>query len=775
MNHPGPSRDRTENTILDGQGFAIQNIYMELEEEVYGTGRGDTAPFFSLLNDSLIKNLYIENVNITADREVGGLLAHLDESVVDNVHVSGTVNGWFSVGGLVGEMGGGAIRNSSMSGEVNTVGYEGAGGSGGDVGGIVGLVFAGMIEDTDNLARINGNDSGNIGGIAGMMHTGTINRSRSLGSVSGDDYVGGIAGYIHNHPEILNSYSVGSITGDDYVGGITGIAGSTIINSLAIGNISGDRNVGGVSGRLSSPGGLMENSLHIGVVSGGGSRVGGLVGNGWEGCAINSYWDTDTSGQSSSPCGEGKTTNVMLDVDVSDPDRTVYENWDISVPVEGEEVTTVWKKISPNHYPCLAWMDDDQCVEAEPLDQNTFGACFDSSLSFDIQRIKPVSDFFDACQDKPRVTVNSMYPQEGYNFMLLVNHAADGGYTHTFEREDLNGGRTSLYEVPAADEFLLHLFFDEVSGHYIIAGKNRLTQKVKLTKITSEGLVVWSQEYEHDYGEISNLYSVIKTESGYAVFGKSHVDPTPGESPNQDWRQDVVVFFINEEGGFIGTPVYHEIGQSTLIGDVRETNGGYVLVGLTDRDLFDSDPSGLGGFFLKVDAQGQALFNRFYDESVEDLHGISSIEESLSGQGFIALSGENILWLSESGVLNGSLVFPGTILNHVMASPGGYLVQGVELIATPATDQSHVHHVPKMYRLDESGAILFESDISSDFVNAESSIHGSYLHQSAWIQKGVGYYIVKDTFHCEASMLTPHISLDNIYVRIGADCSGLGE
>ena len=100
-------------------------------------------------------------------------------------------------------------------------------------------------------------------------------------NISGKSSVGGITGW--NTGSITHSYSTGHVTGNEQIGGLTG-------NNYE-GNISACYASGQVTGN---------------------NKVGGLVGDdGSQGTVTDSYWNTDTSGQSGSAGGEGLTTEEM--------------------------------------------------------------------------------------------------------------------------------------------------------------------------------------------------------------------------------------------------------------------------------------------------------------------------------------------------------------------------------------------------------------------------------------------------------------------------------
>ena len=86
-----------------------------------------------------------------------------------------------------------------------------------------------------------------------------------------------------------------------------------------------------VGGLVGYNGGAIDESYSIGAVTGSGSDVGGLVGFNAGGAAvIAAYWDTQTSGQSTSAGGKGRTTAQLQDGLPNGFDPTIWGE-DVSI------------------------------------------------------------------------------------------------------------------------------------------------------------------------------------------------------------------------------------------------------------------------------------------------------------------------------------------------------------------------------------------------------------------------------------------------------------
>jgi hypothetical protein len=145
-----------------------------------------------------------------------------------------------------------------------------------------------------------------VGGLVGWNDYGTITNCYSTGSVIGDSALGGLVG--GHGGTITNCYSTGSVSEGYVVGGLVGYnPGGTITNCYSSGSVSGECDVGGLVGIND---GTITNSYSTGSASGIWD-VGGLVGVGYEQWVTASFWDVNTSGQSTSAGGTPKSTAEM--------------------------------------------------------------------------------------------------------------------------------------------------------------------------------------------------------------------------------------------------------------------------------------------------------------------------------------------------------------------------------------------------------------------------------------------------------------------------------
>ena len=110
------------------------------------------------------------------------------------------------------------------------------------------------------------------------------------------------------------------------VGGLVGHNTGGIWAAYATGDASGFFKVAGLVGFNEGERATVTASYSTGQATGG-AAVGGLIGNS-TGSAINSYWDTTTSGHSHSDGGRGKTTAELQTPTFY---TGIYANWNVDL------------------------------------------------------------------------------------------------------------------------------------------------------------------------------------------------------------------------------------------------------------------------------------------------------------------------------------------------------------------------------------------------------------------------------------------------------------
>ena len=198
----------------------------------------------------------------------------------------------------------------------------------GSVGGLVAYNTLGHISDSYVTGNVSGGAS--VGGLVGQ-NTGTITDSYFNGNVNGGNGpTGGLVGQNYSSGRITGGHATGRVSGYQTVGGLVGFSSTsaTITNSYATSRVTGDYTVGGLVG--SSKDSTITDSYAIGSVTGSGS--GGLVGHTYGGNVISaSYWDTQTTGQTSSADSEDSAGKTTAELQTPTSASGIYATWDADV------------------------------------------------------------------------------------------------------------------------------------------------------------------------------------------------------------------------------------------------------------------------------------------------------------------------------------------------------------------------------------------------------------------------------------------------------------
>jgi len=165
---------------FDGNGHKISNLSFNFGFVSY------VGLFGYLTHGGKVTQVSVENINITGDNLVGGLVGINYEATVSNSYASGNVTGNVHVGGLVGWDREGDVSNSYSSGIVTGHGY---------VGGLVGRNSEGDVSNCYATGNVTGHSS--VGGLVGISWYGTVSNCYATGSVTGERQVGGLVGSDH--------------------------------------------------------------------------------------------------------------------------------------------------------------------------------------------------------------------------------------------------------------------------------------------------------------------------------------------------------------------------------------------------------------------------------------------------------------------------------------------------------------------------------------------------------------------------------------------------
>ena len=342
-------------TIFEGNEHTISNLYIGRPDR-YSVGLIAYSNF-----PSVVRNLGVVNVDITG-RSGGGVVGD-NQGEIRNSYSTGRIS---STGGRVGGL---VARNGVLiTNSYSTAAVSG----GGQVGGLVGVnsnegrivasYATGNVTGTGN--SVGGLAGANLGSIKDGFATGNV-----TGSVTGSENEYGVGGLVGLHLGIIDtSYATGNVIGNEIVGGLvgyffTGQNDTTVIASYSTGSVSGETRVGGLVGYLRSQSGGISRivaSYSTGRVSGS-TNIGGLVGSN-HGTVSDTYWDTQTSGQTTGvgdgdPTGVQGRTTAQLQAPIGY--TGIYSTWNADLDnADGDdnsatETDDFWDFGTSNQYPAL--------------------------------------------------------------------------------------------------------------------------------------------------------------------------------------------------------------------------------------------------------------------------------------------------------------------------------------------------------------------------------------------------------------------------------------
>ena len=215
-----PIGDRATNSnylfrgTFNGNGHVIKNF------TINNSGKNYQGLFGSMDSNGTIKNLGIEDANVTGKDYTGILVGYSDGSIT-NCYTKGTVKGNERTGGIVGHVTKDVTDTyscSTVSGKKyagGLIGYatkavmrcftEGRVTTTGDyAGGLIGCTD-GKIEECYSTANIKGNNI--VSGIVGRTAE-TVKKTYSTGDADGYEFVGGVAGIVKKTTGSLNVDSI---------------------------------------------------------------------------------------------------------------------------------------------------------------------------------------------------------------------------------------------------------------------------------------------------------------------------------------------------------------------------------------------------------------------------------------------------------------------------------------------------------------------------------------------------------------------------------------
>ncbi len=236
----------------DGSWDGITMIEPTKLGDVYQIGTGAELAWFVnyyIIEKQPVSGVLTADINLADKLWVANTASGNGKNFVldgQNHKITG-LNGKF---GFIGAIGGNSkISNLSVYGEVKNES------SAARVGGIVGYLGGGHLENCSSYVNITATGTDiYAGGIVGNCYkeNATITNCANYGDITcTGNYVGGIAGIFSKNTYIYGCYNEGNISGTKYVGGIVGSTNnkkSGVTGCYNTGSISGTQFVGGLIG-----------------------------------------------------------------------------------------------------------------------------------------------------------------------------------------------------------------------------------------------------------------------------------------------------------------------------------------------------------------------------------------------------------------------------------------------------------------------------------------------------------------------------------------------
>lgn len=239
-----------------------------------------------------------------------------------------------------------------------------------------------------------------------------------------------------------------------------------------------------------------------------------------------------------------------------------------------------------------------------------------------------------------KILCNQTYRDLEYNTVSVIVQTVDGGFVFMGTTQqapleppddprdimlmkiDANGTVQWSQTYGELDDERTPVLVQTIEGEFLLAGATYSEDPyrqwfLRLTKINSTGVVLWSQDYR--FLEYHFVSALIQTEDrGFALTG--------GTIPWGDGNQDISLVKFNENGAPLWSRTYEETGQDLGSALVQTADGGFAIVGSTTS-------YGAGDWrmlLVKTDASGWPIWIRSYGKAGSKNLGSLGIESSRS-------------------------------------------------------------------------------------------------------------------------------------------------
>lgn len=212
--------------FYDGGGFKITGLTIERPDKDY-------VGLFGYVESATVENIVVDGAKISGKNYCAAVVGYAEESVLDNLRVSGNVSGVDCTGGVAGY-----VKNTDMS----DGGFSGSVNGNDKVGGIVGSWNYDKKMDWDNYS----------GSHITNRYLSENEKNSDLrnflfeGWVTGNVSVGGIVGELYCYSLLYDEvFGTGTFT-------LIGTLNLKLSDLTSLGNIQGSENIGGIVGSWDS-------------------------------------------------------------------------------------------------------------------------------------------------------------------------------------------------------------------------------------------------------------------------------------------------------------------------------------------------------------------------------------------------------------------------------------------------------------------------------------------------------------------------------------------
>ncbi|MBQ7699811.1 MAG: hypothetical protein IJT49_05665 [Clostridia bacterium] len=270
------------NGNFDGCGHKIYNLNIEKDSDFIG--------LFGYIDGGKVNDLTIASGSVKGNIAVGGIVGHIENGSIKNCNNNAVIEGRKNVGGIVGSSAGTVIENCNNTADIKLSDKSGEIPS--SFGGITGASDGdSSINDCKNSGEVGGSGVNHVGGIAGNNDSSTVSGCKNTAEIYGRTEIGGIVGT--NVGEINRCENKGKVSGTSYlVGGIAGDNEGKIEYSDNRGDVATtDNTAGGIAGTNNGEICFCYNTGNITVIK---EEAGGIVGStaSYPGCKILNCYNT---------------------------------------------------------------------------------------------------------------------------------------------------------------------------------------------------------------------------------------------------------------------------------------------------------------------------------------------------------------------------------------------------------------------------------------------------------------------------------------------------